>query len=398
MWSFFTFAGLVLTGLGLLAGFRLLLPLRLGPWPTALLWGALQLLSLLPMLVLALRRAWHPARPLELMAAAGWVVIGWLSVVFVLVVARDLILLAVRLTGGVQAWAAGSPAQWAAAGRQLLDGRTAALLLAGAATLYTAWSVSAAYRMTRVQRVEVPVAGLHPDLDGLSIAQLSDLHIGPSIRRRHIEAVARVTQELGADLIVLTGDLADGRPADLAPHAAPLAALTAPLGKWFVTGNHEYYSDPEGWLRAARELGFGTLVNQHVLLGRGAGRLLLAGVPDISGGRFLRSHEHHPDLAVAGAPEADFRLLLAHQPASVFGAAKAGFDLMLSGHTHGGQFHPWTWVAGKANPYLEGLNRHDARLQVYVSQGTGFWGPPMRFGAPAEITLLTLRRVDAAKE
>jgi uncharacterized protein len=248
-----------------------------------------------------------------------------------------------------------------------------------------------------VVRVDVPVAGLHPDLDGLRIAQLSDLHVGPGIRRRHVERMARAVAELDADLIVLTGDLADGMPADLGPETAPLAALEAPLGKWFITGNHEYYSDPLGWLRVAEGLGFRPLVNQHALLERGAGRLLLAGVPDIHGGRFLPSHESRPDLAIAGAPAADFRLLLAHQPASVYAAAAAGYDLMLSGHTHGGQYYPWNWLAAKANPYLKGLHRHDARLQIYVSQGTGYWGPPIRLGAPPEITLLTLRREEDAQ-
>jgi predicted MPP superfamily phosphohydrolase len=187
--------------------------------------------------------------------------------------------------------------------------------------------------------------------------------------------------------------MADGLPGDLGPEAAPLGAIQAPLGKWFITGNHEYYSDALGWMRVAEGVGFTPLINQHVLLERAGGRLLLAGVPDPQGRRFFANHESRPDLAVAGAPSADFKLLLAHQPSSAIAADAAGFDLMLSGHTHGGQYLPFNWIAGKANLYLKGLNRHSERLRVYVNQGTGFWGPPIRVGTAPEITLLTLRRL-----
>ena len=393
MWTFLAIAASLLTGLVLLAGFRLLLPMRLGPWTTALLWTGLQAFSLLPLALLALRRQIHPGRLTEALTFAGWVVVGWLSVALVILLARDLGLLALRLTGGAQAFAAGTPPQWTELGRQAITSRLASLLIAGAATLFVAVGIAGAYRVTRVVRVDLPFPGLAPGLRGLTIAQISDLHIGPGLRRGSVERVTRAVNELKPNLIVFTGDLADGMPADLGREAQPLAALEAPLGKWFITGNHEYYSDPLGWLQVARDLGFGTLVNEHVLLRRGDGRLLLAGVPDLHGGRMLPAHASRPDLALDGAPAADLRILLAHQPGSAVAAEAAGYDLMLSGHTHGGQYLPWNWVAARANLYLKGLHRH-GRLWVYVSQGTGYWGPPIRLGAPAEITLLTLRPAD----
>ena len=393
MWIFLAVAATILSALVTLAGFRLLLPLRLGAGLSALAWTALQVFSLLPLALLALRRHYGLGRASEWLAFAGWIVVGWLSVALVLAAARDLTLVGLRLVGGAQALAAGSPALWADAGRQALVSRAAARLIVAAAGLLVLAGLAGAYRVTRVARVEVPIPDLHPGLDGLTIAQLSDLHIGPGIGRGTVARMARAAAELRAELFVLTGDLADGMPGDLAAAAAPLAELAAPLGKWFITGNHEYYSDPLGWLRVARGLGFGTLVNEHVLLERGGGRLLLAGVPDLHGGRMLPAHASRPEQALEGAPAADFRLLLAHQPASVFAAERAGFDLMLSGHTHGGQYLPWNWLAARANPYLKGLHRH-GRMWIYVSRGTGYWGPPIRLGAPAEITLLTLRRED----
>jgi len=385
VWIFFAVAASILTGLALLAGFRLWLPLRLGAWPTALLWAAAQILAWTPLVLLALRHRLPAHRSLDLLAQTGWLVVGWLSVAFFVILVRDLLL------GGVRAlaWAGASPL-WETV-RGGLGSRTASLWICAAVTVYVVTGAVAACRMTRTVEVEVAVAGLHPDLEGLRIAQISDLHIGSGIRGRHIRLVVEAANALGPDLVAFTGDLADGLPRHLAAEAAPLAELRAPLGRYFITGNHEYYSDAEGWLAVASGLGFRTLVNEHEVLARGDARLVVAGVPDPQGAGFLPHHRPRPDLALAGAPAADFRLLLAHRPSQAPAAAAAGFHLMLCGHTHGGQYHPFTWIADKANLYLHGLHRHAERLWVYVSRGTGTWGPPMRVGAPTEITLLTLR-------
>jgi len=387
MWIFFVVASCMMVLLGTVAGFRLLLPMQLGKWPTFWIWIAAQVLCLLPLGLLALRRVLHPPRALEWLQEAGWLTLGWLSLALFVILARDILLGGAR----VLAWFSTSPVLDTL--RSAMLSRAFSLWLVVGVTLLVALGYWNASRMTRVVEVEVPVEGLHPDLDGLRIVQLSDLHIGPGIRRRQVEQVVEKANALQADLVAFTGDLADGMPADLAEEAAPLNKLQAPLGRWFITGNHEYYSDAPGWLQLARQLGFRTLVNEHALLERGQGRLLIAGVPDVQGGRFFRDHACRPDLALAGAPPADFTLMLAHQPAAVRAVAAVGADLMLSGHTHGGQYHPFTWMAGKVNPYLKGLNRHDERLWVYVSQGTGTWGPRIRVGTAPEITLLTLRSV-----
>ena len=246
-------------------------------------------------------------------------------------------------------------------------------------------------RRPGVVRVEVPIAGLPQDLQGFRIVQLSDLHVGPTLKRDFVERIVETANRLHPDLIALTGDVADGLPPALREEVAPLGRLTAPHGKFFVTGNHEYYWDAAGWVRELEHLGFDALVNSHRVISQGAGRLLLAGVTDHSASRLVPGHASDPFAAMAGAPESDVRVLLAHQPKSAFAARAAGFDLQLSGHTHGGQYFPFNLLVRLFQPFVAGLHRLE-EMWLYVSRGTGYWGPPLRLGAPAEITLIQLTR------
>lgn len=242
---------------------------------------------------------------------------------------------------------------------------------------------------SRVARLDVPLTGLHPSLQGFRIVQISDLHVGPTIKAPFVASVVDQVNALNPDLIAFTGDLADGDVDRLWPHVAPLQGLKAPHGVFFVTGNHEYYSGVEQWVGAATRLGFEVLLNAHRLIERDGGRLLVAGVTDFGGDEYGAAHASDPQAALTGAPPHDLRLLLAHQPRSIDAAAAAGFDLQLSGHTHGGQFIPWKFVIPLQQPYVAGLHRHQGTW-LYVSRGTGYWGPPMRLGAPPEISLITL--------
>jgi uncharacterized protein len=237
-------------------------------------------------------------------------------------------------------------------------------------------------RHPRVVRVSVPIRNLPSDLAGLRIVQISDLHVGSTIRRAFVESVVDVANALAPDLVAVTGDVADGLVPELRDHVAPLGRLRAPLGRYFVTGNHEYYWDVRGWSRELERLGLAVLSNEHRLLVRGNGRLLLAGITDLS-------VDADPHAALAGAPESDVRVLLAHQPRSAYAARAAGFDLQLSGHTHGGQFFPFNLLVRLFQPFVAGLHRLE-EMWLYVSRGTGYWGPPLRLGAPSEITLLEL--------
>lgn len=373
--------------LGAFTGGRLVSALGLSGFATLWVWIPLLTLLLAPPLALVTRRSGAAALA-EGLAAPGWLVLGWASIAVILLLATDLLRLLLWGGQGVGRLM-GLDASLDPARREFLV-RGLQLGAFAASAALTGWGWFQARAFTRTVEVDVPVAGLHPDLEGLRIVQFSDLHIGSLVKRADVEAVAEQLHLLDGDLLVFTGDLADGLPERLASDAAPLATPQGRLGKFFITGNHEYYSDPLGWMRQAEKLGFTVLTDEHRLIEIGGARLLLAGVPDISAPRFVAAHASSPLKALAGAPPADFRLLLAHQPRSIFEAEKAGFDLVLSGHTHGGQYHPWTWAADRVNPYLAGLNRH-GRSWIYVSRGTGFWGPPIRIGAPPEITVLTLR-------
>jgi predicted MPP superfamily phosphohydrolase len=267
------------------------------------------------------------------------------------------------------------------------DGAVAVPVLAAVATF--AGFVNARVR-ARIRRVDVPIARLPAALHGFSIAQISDLHVGPTIKRDYIDRVVDAVNGLEADMIAVTGDLVDGSVRELARHTEPLSRLSARHGAYFVTGNHEYYSGAAAWVGEIRRLGLKVLMNEHVVLRHEDAALVVAGVTDLYAGYFDRAHTSDPEAAIAGAPhDAAVKLLLAHQPKSAFAAARAGFDLQLSGHTHGGQFFPWNYVVRFFHPFTSGLNRV-GQLWVYVSRGTGYWGPPKRLGAPSEITYLRL--------
>jgi predicted MPP superfamily phosphohydrolase len=307
---------------------------------------------------------------------ASMLAIGSFSSLFVLTLFRDVVLLVTALASAVSVEIA-----------VRTEGAVAVPVLAGLATLV---GFVNARRRARVRHVEVPIAGLPAALNGFSIAQISDLHVGATIKRDYLERVVDAVNGLGADMIAVTGDLVDGSVRDLARHTEPLARLTARHGAFFVTGNHEYYSGAGPWIREIRRLGLEVLINEHVVLRHEGASVVVAGVTDLSGGYFDPSHVSDPAVAMTGAPDdAGVRLLLAHQPRSAFAAAQAGFDLQLSGHTHGGQFFPWNYVVKLFHPFTTGLHRVDS-LSVYISRGTGYWGPPKRLGAPSEITYLRL--------
>jgi predicted MPP superfamily phosphohydrolase len=193
-----------------------------------------------------------------------------------------------------------------------------------------------------------------------------------------------------ADMIAVTGDLVDGSVRQLAEHTQSMSRLSARHGVYFVTGNHEYYSGVSGWIAELRRLGVQVLINEHVVLRHEGAEIVVAGVTDYSAHHYDPSHKSDPAAAIAGAPlDAAVRVLLAHQPRSAFAAAPAGFHLQLSGHTHGGQFFPWNFFVRLQQPFTAGLHRLGS-LWIYVSRGTGYWGPPKRLFAPSEITQLRL--------
>jgi len=334
-------------------------------------------LSVLPFAEYARRNKQNPCA--DHLAGAGFLAMGFFSSLLILTLLREAVLLA----GSAASGSLIEPATF----QQLRIWSAAAVPLL--AVLMTFVGFLNARRRAEVRTVEVPIAGLPEPLHGFSIVQITDIHVGATIKNGYVSRIVDAVNELNADMIAVTGDMVDGSVGRLAPHTEPLGRLSARYGAFFVTGNHEYYSGAHAWIAEMRRLGLSVLLNEHVVLEHFGESVVVAGVTDLSAHHFDPAHRSDPLAAIAGAPEQAVKLLLAHQPRSAFAAAQAGFHLQLSGHTHGGQFFPWNLVVKLFEPFTAGLHRLDD-LWVYVSRGTGYWGPPKRFGAPSEITHLTL--------
>jgi len=375
-------------------GWRLA-PELAAPWGWVLGVGLVLSSVLMPLGLLGSRVARQPWA--DRLSWVGLLLMGLFSSLFVLTALRDVLLLAAWV---VDALVFTFPLTSFASLRALSAEMTLLLALA-----VTALGFLNARRTPAVVRVDVPIAGLPAALHGFTLAQISDIHVGPTIKQAFLQRIVAKVNTLGADVVAITGDLVDGKVGELAGHVAPLAGLQSRHGTFFVTGNHEYYSGAHAWIAELRRLGLTVLLNEHVVLYHGKNTgigvdaqddsqtvapLVLAGVTDFTAHHFDKAHRSDPTLALQGAPAtALVRVLLAHQPRSAAAAAQAGFDLQLSGHTHGGQFWPWNLFVPMQQPFTAGLNRLQ-NLWVYTSRGTGYWGPPKRFGAPSEITALRL--------
>ncbi|MFJ2400762.1 metallophosphoesterase [Streptomyces xanthochromogenes] len=260
------------------------------------------------------------------------------------------------------------------------------------AAVLLAWGYAEARRVPRVRSLDVQLPRLGAGLDGTRVVLITDTHYGPLDRARWSARVCEKVNTLEADLVCHTGDIADGTAERRRAQAAPLGTVRATRALVYVTGNHEYYSEAQGWVDLMDELGWEPLRNRHLLLERGGDTLVVAGVDDVTAeSSGLVGHRAHLAGALQGADPRHPILLLAHQPKFIDRAAAGGVDLQLSGHTHGGQIWPFHHLVRLDQPALAGLSHHGTRTLLYTSRGTGFWGPPFRVFAPSEITLLVLR-------
>lgn len=339
-------------------------------------------LSIPTTVVVARRLSTERATPL------AWFGFTWLGLVSLLLsawIAIDLVRASVAIVRRVVGGSAINQERRRFLARSLAGGVIVAAGTAGTV------GMRAALGPIAVRRVEVSLKRLRREHDGLTIVQLTDLHIGPTIGTRELEGIVETTNALAPDVVAITGDLVDGSVEELRSKVAPLAKLQAREGVFFVTGNHEYFSGAAQWVDEIARLGIRVLRNERVTIESKGAALYLAGVDDRSAAR-ARLPGHGEDLARAltGRDPAHALVLLAHQPRTVLQAATHGVDLQLSGHTHGGQIWPFGFLVRLQQHFLAGLHRHQD-TQLYVSRGTGYWGPPMRVGAPAEITQLVLR-------
>ena len=379
-------------------GWRLIIPAGFGPPVTLLSWGVLVTLFILFFFPIVMRFNRVGGAWIDAIAWIGYLSFGFITLLFAMLVTKDLILLVVAgikksvlivsriIDSGQTAVQTVDPERR----RLLINSINAGIL--GVTAALTGYGMFEALRDPAVVEVNIPIKNLPPDLDGFRIIQITDLHVSQTLKRPFVQSVVDKVNGLKPDLITLTGDLVDGSVGELGDDVAPLADLKAPYGCYFITGNHEYYSGVQQWVAEVARLGFTVLLNEHRVIERGEGRLLLAGVTDYSGGQSAGNHLSDPQGASAGAPACHARVLLAHQPRSIFAAAEAGYHYVISGHTHGGQYFPYHFLAALAQPYLSGLHWH-GNTRIYVSRGTGYWGPQIRIGAPSEITVHRLASV-----
>ena len=313
----------------------------------------------------------------------GWPASIWMGLAFLSLVVLG--------AGDAARWIAGGVAY--AAGNELPAFETSARVEAVASfalvALFGAVAFASALRPPRLMRVEIALARWPRALDGFRIAQISDIHIGPLRDRRFARHLTSRVNELAPDLVCVTGDLVDGSARLLADEVAPFGGLRARHGAYFVTGNHDHYSGADAWAGVVERLGLVPLRNRHVELEQGGSRFTLAGVDDHRGG-FGDGQREDLAAALAGRDPSLPVLLLAHDPNTFKRASQNGVDLQLSGHTHGGQIWPFVHLVRLVEPFVAGRYARNG-AELYVSRGTGFWGPPMRLFAPAEITEITLR-------
>ena len=266
------------------------------------------------------------------------------------------------------------------------------LVVVALAVIATVWGFINARRVPAIVSVKIPLKNLPEKLIGFTLVQISDIHIGPTIKGKYLAKIVDEVNSLRPQIIAITGDLVDGSVADLALQVAPLQNLQAELGSYFVTGNHEYYSGADEWNAYVRSLGIEVLMNEHRIINYRDAQLIIAGITDYNAEHINPAHRSDPQQALAGTAELSIpKIMLAHQPRSAAEVAAAGADLQLSGHTHGGQFWPWNFFVPLQQPYTIGLHKLN-QLWIYVNRGTGYWGPPKRLGGRSEITKIILTR------
>lgn len=334
----------------------------------AFAWIALLALAALPLL------SWF-RRDSTLTNWAGYAILAIFSTLLVLVFLGDV----VRGLYALARWL------FAAQSWPLLDPRRIALTILGASGALSLVGLAQA-RCPRVRNVRIAIDDLPDALDGYRIVQWSDVHVGPTIRRRFVQALVDRTNALQPDAVAITGDFVDSDPTTFGGEIEPIRDLRTRDGVFYVTGNHEYYWSPQEWLQILETHGVTFLRNEHQVVANG--NIVFAGITDPVG---RGAHQQDPDRALAGAPSNAVKILLSHRPQASDDAHRLGVDLQLSGHTHGGQFFPFNLVIKKFQPLVAGLHRV-GKTWVYVNRGTGYWGPPSRLAVGGEITVLELAK------
>ena len=353
---------------------------------TILAYTTVFILSLLPILPIVLRMSGNESKLIDKFSFLGYTSLGFFTLSFIFLFTKDFIIQFISIFSNLVDT------------EQPIDNSKrdfikksisiSMITLAGSATVYGFYS---ARKGPFIIKHDIYLKNLPDAFESFSIAQISDLHVGPTIKRPYVEDVLEKISRLNPDLIAVTGDLVDGSVKYLKSELQPLKDMIAPYGTFFVTGNHEYYSGVDQWLDETDRLGMKNLINSNELISKAGDQIAIAGITDLKAHQIKPAHKSDPGLALRSVPDNITKIVLAHQPNSIHSVHEIGADLQLSGHTHGGQFWPFTYLTKLVNPYIAGFYDHYG-TQIYVNRGTGYWGPPLRIGVPAEITLIRLKK------
>ncbi|MBL7024224.1 MAG: metallophosphoesterase [Candidatus Marinimicrobia bacterium] len=388
---FFIVVIFVMTLLYGYVGARVIAPFDISGLGLFVYWTIIVLLAVAPIAGMILRSRGHETPSIDAFLWVGFIGMGLFSLAFIAFIIRDL----GWITGTLSFKILKSITNSSPSSLEFDPGRRQFLLMSmnlgivGVTSLLGGIGLFQARRRATVITQNITLPNLPAEFQGLKIAQISDLHIGPTIKADYARTVVNQVNALKPDLIFFTGDMVDGSVDRLSKDVEPLRNLKSKYGTYFVTGNHEYYSGALQWVDKVHELGMIHLENEHRILRIGEASLAIAGVTDLMAHHTIKSHKTNPQKAMRGIPVDMPTIMLAHQPGTAELTQDLAIDLMLCGHTHGGQFMPFNLAVARAHKYYAGLYVHD-KMQVYVNRGTGYWGPPLRLGIPSEITLINL--------
>ena len=343
------------------------------------------LLSLLPILPILLRFYGSETKIIDKLSLVGYTSLGFFVITFITLAIKDIFLQAVSITESLFV----SDAFIDDSKRSFIK-KSLSIGIIGISSSATAYGFHLSRKGPTIIHQDIFLESLPNNFENFTIAQISDLHVGPTIKRKYVEGVLQKIGQVNPDLIAVTGDLVDGSVKHLSGDLQPFKDLIARHGTYFVTGNHEYYSGVDSWLEETDRLGMINLINENRLIKIDGKHIAIAGITDFRAHQIKREHKSDPKKALESIDKDIVKILLAHQPNSIYSVHDAGADLQLSGHTHGGQFWPLNYPTKLANAYLAGHYEHGS-TQIYVNRGTGYWGPPLRIGIPAEISLLRLK-------
>ena len=368
-------------------GWRIIPTFNLNPFYNIVAYVIILLLSFLPLLPILLRINGYESKIIDKISLVGYTSLGFFTLSFVSFLTKDFLFQSIAFINNIF-----NENQIVDESKRDFIKKSVSIGIIGLTGSATAYGFYNARKGPKVIKKEIYLKNLPLEFDNYKIAQISDLHVGPTIKKPYVENVLNNIEHINPDMIAVTGDLVDGSVENLKTELEPIKDMIAKDGTFFVTGNHEYYSGVDRWLDETDRLGMINLVNSHRLIEKSKKQICIAGITDFRAHQIKKSHRSNPSMALEKVPNNLITIVLAHQPNSIFSVHDTGADLQLSGHTHGGQFVPFNFPTKLANTYLAGLYDHDG-TQIYVNRGTGYWGPPLRLGIPSEITELTLKKL-----